>query len=246
MSSRVTRSFETEMKLARIPFGCPVGFPANWGWREAPHSVVWVQWVDCRNEKCGIVYFWHDVALCEMCSQWLHAPELLWTQCSMNCCSVTKSCWLFATLWTAACQPPLSFTTPWVYSDSCLLSRWCYLTISSSAVLFSFCLQSFPAWEPFPLSRLFESGGSGIGASASASASVLTVYIQGRFPLGLTCLTPCSPRDSQEWSPVPQFISINSLVLSLLYGLALTSIHDYWKNHSFDYTDLCRQSGVSV
>ena len=45
---------------------------------------------------------------------------------------------------------------------------------------------------------------------------------------------PCSPRDSQESSPTPQFKSINSLVLSFLYGLTLTSIHDYWKNHSFD------------
>ena len=45
---------------------------------------------------------------------------------------------------------------------------------------------------------------------------------------------PCSPRDSQESSPTPQFKSINSLVLSFLYGLTLTSIHDYWKNHSLD------------
>ena len=43
-----------------------------------------------------------------------------------------------------------------------------------------------------------------------------------------------SPKDSQESSPTPRFKSVNSLVLSFLYGLALTSIHDYWKNHSFD------------
>ena len=43
-------------------------------------------------------------------------------------------------------------------------------------------------------------------------------------------------------SPVPQFKSINSLALSLLYGPALTAIHDYWKNHSFDYMDVCWQS----
>ena len=48
-----------------------------------------------------------------------------------------------------------------------------------------------------------------------------------------------NPRDSQESSPAPQFKSINSSVLSLLYGPALTSIHDHWKNHSFDYMDLC-------
>ena len=46
--------------------------------------------------------------------------------------------------------------------------------------------------------------------------------------------SPCGPRDSQESSPTPQFKSINSLVLSFLYGPTLTSIHDYWKNHSLD------------
>ena len=44
----------------------------------------------------------------------------------------------------------------------------------------------------------------------------------------------CSPRDSQESSPTPQFKSINSSVLSFLHSPTLTSIHDYWKNHSLD------------
>ena len=46
--------------------------------------------------------------------------------------------------------------------------------------------------------------------------------------------TPCSPRDSQESSPTPQFKSINSSVFSFLYSPTLTSIHDHWKNHSLD------------
>ena len=46
--------------------------------------------------------------------------------------------------------------------------------------------------------------------------------------------SPYSPRDSQESSPTPQFKSINSLVLSFLYSPTLTSVHDYWKNHSLD------------
>ena len=71
-----------------------------------------------------------------------------------------------------------------------------------------------------------------IGASVSASVSVLPVNMQDWFPLEW-------PRDSQESSPTPQFKSINSLVFSLLYGPTFISIHDYWKNHSFDYTDLC-------
>ena len=58
--------------------------------------------------------------------------------------------------------------------------------------------------------------------------------------------SPCSPRDSQESFPTPQFKSINSLALSLLHHPTLTSIHDYWKNHSLDQMDLCCQSNVSA
>ena len=46
--------------------------------------------------------------------------------------------------------------------------------------------------------------------------------------------SPCSPRDSQESSPIPQFKSINASALSFLYSPTLTSIPDCWKNHSFD------------
>ena len=55
-----------------------------------------------------------------------------------------------------------------------------------------------------------------------------------------------SPRNSQESSPVPQFKSINSSALSFLYSPTLTSIHDYWKNHSFDYVDLCQKSDLCL
>ena len=58
--------------------------------------------------------------------------------------------------------------------------------------------------------------------------------------------SPCSPSDSQESSPTPQFKSINSSALSFLYSPTLTSIHDYWKNHSLDQTNLCWQSNVSA
>ena len=58
--------------------------------------------------------------------------------------------------------------------------------------------------------------------------------------------SPCSPRDSQESSPAPQFKSINSLVLNFLYSPTLTSIHDHWENHSLDQMDLCWQSYVSA
>ena len=78
---------------------------------------------------------------------------------------------------------PCPALSPGVCSDSCPLSGWCYLTISSSAAHFSFCLQSFPASGSFPMSQLFASGGQSIGASASAS--LLPMSIQCWFPLGL-------------------------------------------------------------
>ena len=81
------------------------------------------------------------------------------------------------------------------------------------------------------MSWLFVSGAQSIGASASAS--VLPMNIQGWFPLGWLVWSPLSPRDSQESSPGPQLESINSSALGP-YGPTLTSIHDYWENHSFD------------
>ena len=70
--------------------------------------------------------------------------------------------------------------------------------------------------------------------------------IPGWFPLGLTGLISFLSNDSQESSPAPQFKRINSSAVSLLYGPTLTSIHDYWKNHSFDYMDHCWQRDVSA
>ena len=82
-------------------------------------------------------------------------------------CSFTQSC---PTLWPHGWQHarlPCPSLSPRVCSNSCLLSRWCHSTISSSATPFSFCLQSFPASGSFPMSQLFASGGQSTGASAS-------------------------------------------------------------------------------
>ena len=81
-------------------------------------------------------------------------------------------------------RPPCPSPTPGVYPDSCPLSWWCHLTISSPVIPFSSCLQSFPTSGSFPMSHLFTSGGQSIGASASAS--VLPMNIQDWFPLGWT------------------------------------------------------------
>ena len=159
---------------------------------------------------------------------------------------VMSDCLWLHVLWhTRLPCPPLS---PMVCSNSCPLSWWYYLTLSSSMAPISFCLQSFPASVSFPMSQLFTSGAQSIGASTSER--VLPMNIQGWFPLGLTCLLsnwPLTVQGAQESSPVPKFESIiNSLALSLLYGPTLISVHDYWKNHSFDYMDLCQQSDFSA
>ena len=76
---------------------------------------------------------------------------------------------------------PCPSSTPRAYSNSCPSSRWCHPTISSSAVPFSSCFQSFPASGSFPMSQFFTSSGQSIGASALAS--VLPMNIQNWFPL---------------------------------------------------------------
>ena len=167
------------------------------------------------------------------------------------CCSSVQSLScnrLFVTSWTAARQaslaspvhrPLLEFAQTHVQ----WVSDW-HPTFSSSVVHFSSCLQSFPASGSFPMSQFFTSGGQSIGASAS----VIPMNIQGWFLLGLNGLTSllCKGLSRVFFSLAPKFESINSSVLSLLYGPTLTSVHDYWKNHSFDCMDLFWQSDVSA
>ena len=103
--------------------------------------------------------------------------------------------------------------------------------ISSSVAPFSSCPQSFPASRSFPMRWLFTSSSQSIGASASAW--VLPMNIEGWFPLGLTGLISFHSKGF-------------SRALSLLYGPTFTSICDSWKNHDFDYMELCWQSDVSA
>ena len=134
---------------------------------------------------------------------------------------------LFVIPWTKHARLPCSSLSPGISSNSSPLSQWCFLSISSTAAHFSSWPQSFPASGSFPLGQLFSSGSQSIGASASAS--VLPVNIQGWFPLGLTGV-----------------ISLLSKGLSRVFcSPTFTSVHDYWKNHSFDYADLCQQCDVA-
>ena len=143
---------------------------------------------------------------------------------------------LFATPWTAAHQASLSITNSWsppkpmsiepvmpsnhliIYAPLLLLP-----SIFPSIRVFSNELPIHIRWPKY----------WSLSFNISPSINTQDYLLQDRL-VG----SPCSPRDSQESSPTPEFKSINSLVFSCLYGPTLTSIQDYQKNHSFDQTDL--------
>ena len=148
----------------------------------------------------------------------------------------------FATPRTAERQALYPSPSPGVCLNSCPFSQWCYLTISFYVTPFSSCSQSFPASGSFPMSRLFTSGGQRTGASAS----VLPMNIQGQFPLGLTALISLLSKGLLKVFSSTTFRKHQIFGLQPIYGPTLISIHDHWKNCSFDYTYLCRQSYVSA
>ena len=153
--------------------------------------------------------------------------------------SVTQSC---HSLWPHGLQHtrlPFPSPSPGGCSNSCPSSWWCHPTISSSVVPFSSCLQSFPSIRVFSNDQFFALGGKSIGVSASAS--VLPMNIQDWFSLGWTALISLQ---SKGLSRV--FSSTIIWKHQFFNGPTLTSIHDCWLNHSFDYMDLCQQSDVSA
>ena len=105
-------------------------------------------------------------------------------------------------------RPPCPSQTPGVYSNSCPLSRWCHPAISSSVIPFSSCPQSLPASGSFPrvnyshhMAKVLE-----FQLQHQSFQWTLRTYLLWDGLVG----SPCSPRDSQESSPTPQFKSINS------------------------------------
>ena len=140
------------------------------------------------HKSVALFRFSSEMAYCSrVLSPWLYSrscASILFPLCPFlfSCQVVSNSLRPHGLQHTRPFCPSLS---PGICSDSYLLSRWCCLTISSSASLFSFCLQSLPASGSFPVShRLFESGGQSIGASASVW--VPPMNIQGWFHLELT------------------------------------------------------------
>ena len=144
--------------------------------------------------------------------------------------------WLFATPWTAECEAFLSFT------NSCSLLRLMSIKSVTPPNHLILCHSLLLSPSIFPSIRVF------------SNDSVLRIrwpeYWQWIFMTDFLydwlVWSPCSPRDSQESSPTPQFKNINSSALSFLYSPTLTSIHDYLKNHSCDYMDLCWPSNISA
>ena len=141
---------------------------------------------------------------------------------------------LFATPWAAARQTSLSFTISWNLLKLMSLE----LVIPSNHLIL---------WHPlFLLPSIFPS------IRVSSNKSVLHI----RWPKYWSFSFSISPSNEysglisfridwfdlhavQHSSSAPQFKSINTSAFSLFYGPTLTSIHEYWKNHSFDYVDLC-------
>ena len=136
-------------------------------------------------------------------------------------------------------RPPCPSPSPRTYSNSCPSCRWCHPTISSSVVPFSHP-QSFPASGSFPMSQLFISHDQSIGVSASAS--ILPNEHPGLISFRMDWLDLLAVQGTlKSLLQYHSSKSINSLVLSLLYSPTLTSIPDYWKNHSLDENFVAKQ-----
>ena len=160
----------------------------------------------------------------------MHELELEWPY-SVQLSSVAQSCLTRCNPMNHT-RPPCPSPTPRVYPNSCPSSRWCHPAISSSVVPFFSCPQSFPASGSFPVSQLFTWGGQSI--RVSASASVLPMNTQDWSPSEWTGWISLQSKGLSRVFSTPHFKSINSLALSFLHSPTLTSIHNYWKKHSFD------------
>ena len=115
-----------------------------------------------------------------------------------HCCSVTK---LYQTLKPCGLQHarlPSLLLSPADCSSSCLLSRWCHPTISSSVTPFPSWPQSFPASKSFPMSQLFSSGAQRMGASGSVLKGLMECVLQWNSH----CIYGCEHTHTQCVCPV--------------------------------------------
>ena len=158
-------------------------------------------------------------------------------------CSFAESCLtLYNPMGSSMSGFPVLHCLPEFAQTHCPSSQWCHPIISSSVIPFSSCPQSLPASESFPMGHFLASGGHWelqlqhqvTNGSFSFSISPSNEYSE------LICFRIdwwdlCAVQGTlKSLLSTPQFKSINSLVFSFLCSPTLTSIHDYWKNHSFD------------
>ena len=153
----------------------------------------------------------------------------IYASVQFSCSVVSDSLWPHE---PQCARPPYPSPTPRTHPKPCPSSQWCHPTISSSVIPFSSCPLSFPASGSFPMSQLLhirwpKYWSFRFNISPSNEYSGLISIRIDQFGL-------LAVQGTLKSSPTLLFKSINSLVLSLLYGSTLTFIHDFWKNHSFD------------
>ena len=170
--------------------------------------------------------------------------QFLYWQHQFNSVQSVSRVRLFVTPWIPAHQASLSITNSW----SLLKLMPMELVMPSSRLILCHPLLLLP---PIPPSiRVFSSESTLRMRWPKYWSFSFSISPPNEHPglisfrIGLVG-SPCSPRDSQE-SSTPQFESIHFSALSFLHSPTLTSIHDHWKNHSLDQTDLCWQSNVSA
>ena len=145
---------------------------------------------------------------------------------------------LFVTPWIGARQASLSLLSPSLHK----LTSSDATQPSHPVIPFSSCPQSFPASGSFPVSQLFASGGQSIGVSASALVLPMNMLISFRMDwLDLLAVQGTLKSLLRHHSLKASVLQCSDFMVQLSH-----LVHDYWKNHSFDYTDLCWQSDISA
>ena len=138
---------------------------------------------------------------------------------------------------------PCPSPTPGIYSTSCPSSQRCHPAISSSVIPFSSCPQSFQHQGLFNESALHMRWPKCRSFSFSISPSNEQ---PGLISFKMDCLDLLAIQGALKSLFQHHSLKASILGLSFLYSPTLTSIHDYWKNHSLNQMDLCRQNNVSA
>ena len=159
------------------------------------------------------------------------------TYCCYCCFQLLSCVWIFVTPWTSACQASLSM------SVSLSLFKLMFIESVMPSNHFILCHPLLLLPSIFPNISIF----SNESAPCIRWPFSFSINPSNEYSWLISFRIDWSDLLAvQESSPALQFKSINSSGLSLLYGPTLTSIHDYWKNHSFHFKDFCWQSDISA